>query len=118
MNVTENKNKSEMTMEEMLADSSLADFHAFLRRVQTTPFSQLMPRKHAVSLYSLVTMNTKELYFSNPNMPIKKVITTTFEDLTDDIPAPLMLKLTKKIIQKWAELSIIVPQENPTAVAA
>ena len=101
MNVTENKNKSEMTMEEMLADSSLADFHAFLRRVQTTPFSQLMPRKHAVSLYSLVTMNTKELFFSNPNMPIKKVITTIFEDLTDDIPAPLMLKLTKKIIAQW-----------------
>ena len=55
---------------------------------------------------------TRKLFIENPNMPIKTVLITVFEPLTEDIPAPLVLKLTKKIIQKWESLSATLPQNS------
>jgi hypothetical protein len=106
-----------MTVEEILQDSSLAYMHDFVRKVENMPASQLIPRKHEKALTSVTTMETRTLFLKNPNLPIKKVITTIFEDLTDDIPPPLMLKLTKKIIDTWAKLSL-AKNETATAIAA
>jgi hypothetical protein len=94
-----------MTEEEILNDSSLSYLHGVVQYVQKNPFSKMFPKKHELSITHVVYMNTKELFIQNPNLPIKKVITTVFEPLTDDIPAPLMLKLTKKIIAQWEKLS-------------
>lgn len=114
MNKTEENKK--MTIEEVLQDPSLERFHDAIRLVQNTPFSTLFPKKHELTLTHFVVMGTTDLYNENPNIPIKKVITTIFDDLTDDIPAPLMLKLTKKIIEKWSKLS--AESIVSTAVAA
>lgn len=110
-------NKS-MTIEDLLQDPSFAHVHDALRYVMNTPASQLIPKKHELVLTDLVEQEIKELYNQTPNLPIKKVLSTIFEALTDDIPAPLMLKLTKKIINKWHKLSTALPQVNQTAVAA
>jgi hypothetical protein len=106
-----------MTVDEILQDSSLAYMHEFVRKVQNIPASQLIPRKHEKVLTSVTEIETRTLFLKNPNLPIKKVITTIFEDLTDDIPPSLMLKLTKKIIDTWAKLSV-AQKENTSAFAA
>jgi hypothetical protein len=111
--VEENK---KMTFEEVLEDTSLERFHDAIRLLENTPSSKLFPKKHELALTHFVVKGTIDLYTNNPNMPIKKVITAIFDDLTDDIPAPLMLKLTKKIIEKWSKLS--TEAKLSTAVAA
>lgn len=107
-----------MTVEEILEDTSLSGFHDFVRKVENTPASQLMPKKHERALTSISEMETRTLFKTHPNMPIKKVIITIFEPLTDDIPAPLMLKLTKRIINIWSELSEKAQQNRPATLAA
>lgn len=87
-----------LTIEEALNDPTHARFHEALRYVQNKPFSELMPKKHELILIDLVEAKAKKLYLETPDLPMKKVVTTIFESLTDDIPAPLMLKLTQKII--------------------
>lgn len=111
-------NDIELTYEEMLQDASLSEIHSFIRKAQTLPPSQLIPQKHNRVLTSITAYKTRSLFFSNPSMPIKKVITTIFEDLTDDIPAPLMLKLTKKIIAQWELLSAESQKTGGVAVTA
>ena len=101
-----------MTAEEILNDPSLAQAHAFIRKVENgVPASQLVPKKHALALISHSATQTKTLYAQHPNMPIKKVLTTIFERLTDDIPPALMLKLTKNIINLWTKLDADVQQK-------
>ena len=111
------ENKS-MTYEEALQDPSLAQFHDVIRYVHKTPFSQMFPKKHELTLLGLAESKTIKLFKENPNMPIKTVLTTVFEPLTEDIPAPLVLKLTKKIIQKWESLSATLPQNNEVLTSA
>lgn len=110
--------KQSISVEEALNDPSLAEYHEAIRATHNKPFSQLFPKKHEMSLSSHIRMKTKALYEKSPNMPIKLVITTIFEPLTNDIPAPLMLKLTEKIIEQWESLSATAAQENTIAIAA
>jgi hypothetical protein len=93
------------------------EMRAFIRSTSNKPLSQLMPKKHQSVLTSLVNSKVIKLHKENPNMPIKKVITTIFEPLTDDIPAPLMLKLTQKIIEDWTALSQKIRQDKTASVA-
>jgi hypothetical protein len=44
-------------------------------------------------------------------------LTTIFEPLTDDIPAPLMLKLTQNIIEDWTALSQKIRQDKTASIA-
>ena len=82
------------------------------------PASQLIPKKHAMVLTSHSATETRKLYLEHPDMPIKKVLMTILEDLTDDIPPPLMLKLTKNIIDTWTKMAAATQQESATAIAA
>jgi hypothetical protein len=88
-----------------------------IRRAKNKPLSQLMPRKHELVITDLVKSKIVKLHKENPDMPIKKVITTIFEPLTDDIPAPLMLKLTQKIIEDWTALSQKIRQDKTASIA-
>jgi hypothetical protein len=113
------ENSRTMIIEEILSDTSLTPLHGFVRKIQNNaPASQLIPKKHELVLTDLVRMETKTLFSKNPLTPLKKVIALVFEDLTDDIPAPLMLKLTKIILNLWTELSEKAGKENPSAFAA
>ena len=111
------KESRSMTFEEALQDPSLAPIHEHIRYLQNTPFSKIFPKKHELTLTYLVESKARRLYTENPNMPIKKVITTIFEPLTDDIPAPLMLKLTQNIIDLWAKLFVTNQQDNRVAIS-
>jgi hypothetical protein len=103
------------TIEEALKDPAHARFHEALRYVQNKPLSKLMPKKHELILTDSVEMKAKKLYTETPDLPMKKVITTIFESLTDDIPAPLVLKLTEKIIEVWENCSLTIQKENAVA---
>jgi hypothetical protein len=112
------KNKEENkvpTIEEALKDPAHARFHEVLRYVQNKPSSVLMPKKHELILTDLVAIKAIKLYHETPNLPLKKVITTVFDALTDDIPAPLMLKLTKKIIDVWENCALTIQKEKAVA---
>lgn len=111
----ENKNNKTLTFDEALQNPALAHVKDALQHLQHAPASQLIPKKHALVLTLTVERKVLKLHKENPNMPIKKVITTVFEPLTDDIPAPLMLKLTQTIIDMWAKLSSTVYQDNAVA---
>jgi hypothetical protein len=111
-NIEENKVP---TIEEALKDPAHARFHEVLRYVQNKPSSELMPKKHELILTDLVEMKAKKLYTETPNLPMKKVITTIFESLTDDISAPLVLKLTQKIIDVWENCSLMIQKEKAVA---
>ena len=117
MSVNNTEKNRTMTVEEILQDPSLTDLHDFVRKVESTPASQLIPKKHEMTLMSVTTMETRKLFVANANLPIKTVIATILKPLTDDIPAPLMLKLTKKIIDVWTKLSAISHQDNQFAIA-
>lgn len=115
------KNKeidNNITIEQALEDPAYARFHDAIRLFRNTPASTLFPKKHEMGLTYLVERKTVILFEENPKMPIKSVITTVFEPLTDDIPAPLLLKLTKKIIAKWTKLQGQSLQENRMAAVA
>jgi hypothetical protein len=101
-----------VTFDEALADPAFAHFHEAIHYIRKTPFSQMFPKKHELSLTRVVKDDVKKLFNKNPNMPIKLVITTVFEPLTNDIPAPLFLKLTQTIIEKWESLSTVVYEEK------
>jgi hypothetical protein len=109
MELTENR---KMTYEEVLADPSLAEFHEAIHYLRRTTFSQRFPKKHELILTDSVKEKAKELFRENPNMPIKMVITTIFEPMTNDISASLFLKLTQTIIKKWESLSTVVYEEK------
>ncbi len=110
----ENKN----TIEDIIKDPALREeMKTFVQYVQNTPFSTMFPKKHELTMTHLVKQKTQKLYQSNPDMPIKQVITLVFEPLTDDIPAPLALKLTKTIIDTWVKLSGTLSTQSAVAVA-
>jgi hypothetical protein len=109
MELTENRT---MTYDEVLADPSLAEFHEAIHYLRKTTFSQRFPKKHELTLTDVVNEKAKKLFTENPDMPIKMVITTIFEPLTNDIPAPLFLKLTQTIIEKWESLSSVAYEEK------
>jgi hypothetical protein len=113
-----NENKKSKTFVEALEDPTLTHLHDAIRSIQNKPFSQLFPKKHEITLTHVVEHNTLKLFDVNPNLPIKMVIATIFAPLTEDIPAPLMLKLTKKIIEKWESLSVSSLTETGTALVA
>lgn len=112
-----NEKDKSLTFEEALQDPSLAHIHESILYLQKTPFSQMFPKKNELSLTAIVEMEARNLFIENPNLPIKKVITTIFEPLTDDIPAPLVLKLTQKIIQQWSKLTATSLKTNEVVAA-
>jgi hypothetical protein len=110
------KNKESLT--EALENPSFSQFHEAIRYVQNTPFSLMFPKKHEATLIDIAIQKTINLHKENASTPLKKVVNMIFESLTDDIPAPLILKITKKIIEKWTALSKENEKENIGLVAA
>ena len=107
------------TFNEVLKDSELAELHDAIQYLHKTPFSKVFPKKHEMGLTDFALEQTILLFNENPYSPIKIALTTILGKITnEDISASLMLKLTKKIINKWDNLSYSFQQENQTAVAA
>jgi hypothetical protein len=113
-----NLEKNKESWKEALENPSFSKYHEAIRYVQNTPFSLMFPKKHEATLMDVSVQKTMMIYKENPSTPLKKVVNTIFESLTDDIPAPLILKITKKIIAKWTALSKEAQKENIGLVAA
>jgi hypothetical protein len=110
--------KNKESLSQALENPSHSKYHEAIRYVQNTPFSQMFPKKHEATLIDIAIKKTITLHEENPSTPLKKVVNTIFESLTDDIPAPLILKITKKIIEKWTILSKESQKENIGLIAA
>ena len=102
-NTEENKS---MTMEEVLQDPSQAHLHAAIRYTLNTPFNVLFPKKHELTMVDLAKERTIELFEENPNMPLNVVLTDVWKQLPNDLSPSLILKVTKKTIEKWESLIV------------
>ena len=117
MNKIDIKKIETMSKEEILADSSLTQLHAFVQNIDM-PASQRIPKKHAMALTSHTAVETTKLFHKHPDMPIKIVLITIFKPLTNDIPPPLMLKLTQNIIAVWTKLASQAQEESLKVLVA
>ena len=99
------KDNKTMTIEEMLSDPSYAHIHEGLRYLQKTNPKDIFPKKYEKSMIGLALTDAVNLFKKNPNMPLKKVISTIIASFDDDLTADLILKMTKQIIEKWGKLS-------------
>ena len=113
-NVKENRS---ITFEEALKDPSLAHIHEGLRYVQRTPFKDLFPEKHEISMVGLAQEDVVKLFKKKPNTPLKKVVAKIINSFDDDLSADLILKMTPKIIEKWEELSAALPVKHEAVLA-
>lgn len=91
--------------EQVLKDPALVQLHEAIHYIEKTSFSQAFPKKHEAGLISYVQHKTIELFNEKPNLPLKIIVTTVLNKITDtDISASLMLKLTKNIIKTREKL--------------
>lgn len=105
------KNRT-MTFEEALQDPSLVHIHDGLRFLQKTDSKDIFPKKYEKSMIGLAVTDAVNLFKKNPNMPLKKVISTIIASFDDDLTADLILKMTKQIIEKWGKLSSALPTQT------
>lgn len=116
MKMTEENKKP--TIQEALQDPSLAHLHGALHHALNTTFKEAFPKKHEMSLSDGALDKVVKLFIENPYMPIKNVLTTIFEQLPNDISAPLLLEITKKTVEKWKSLSATTQTKTPLMATA
>lgn len=57
--------------------------------------------KFEIILNDIVKGETCQLFQQNPKMPLSKVIACVFEDINENTPPNLLVKLTKIIVNTW-----------------
>jgi hypothetical protein len=100
-----NKTEKQITAEEALEMPELAHLHEAIRYAQNTPFKDMFPKKHEMSINRTVILKTNKLFAEHPSMPLKNVVSTILSSLKDDLSPDLLLKMTQVISDKWAVLS-------------
>ncbi len=53
----------------------------------------------------LVVRTADTLFDETPTLPLNKVIASIMDKLPDDVPPPLLLKMTQIAIEKWESLT-------------
>jgi hypothetical protein len=103
--------------EKALEDTSMAHLHEAILFVHNKPNSVLLPKKHEKSITNLAISDTVKLFRQDPYMPLTKVVATIIQSFPDDIPSGIIVKMTKKIVEKWESLSSFY-HNNPNVIAA
>jgi hypothetical protein len=112
----ENIKESAVPMSVWLEDPELAQqFQNAYEYVKKTPFSKMFPEKYEGVIEHVVIQNTYELFEEQPNLPLKNVVSTVFNNLHDDLSAEMLVKMTHLIIETWQEESKAVPVEKDVA---
>jgi hypothetical protein len=104
--VEQNKKQEKITIEQALEMPELAHLHEAMRYAQSTPFKDMFPKKHEMSIKRTVISRTNKLFEEYPSMPLKNVVSTILGGLKEDISSELVLKMTLIISDKWEELSL------------
>jgi hypothetical protein len=106
-----------MGFEDALKDTSMVHLHEAILFVQNKPNSVLLPKKHEKSMTNLAISDTMKFFHQNPNMPLTKVVATIIQSFPDDVSPSIIVKMTKKIVEKWESLSSF-HHSNPNVIAA
>lgn len=106
LNLTfEKTSKKSLTYQEVLETPELAHFHDVVRFLQTSPRHKIFPEKFEMSMKRLVVRTADTLFDETPTLPLNKVIASIMDKLPDDVPPPLLLKMTQIAIEKWESLT-------------
>lgn len=108
----------QQTIQEALQDPSLAHLHEAFRYALNTSFKDAFPKKYELSLIDKALDKTVKLFIENPCTPIKTVLATILDNLPDDIESPLLLKITRKTIEKWENLLASAQQKTQLSASA
>ena len=101
-----NKGKyTSMTFEAALQDASRGHFHEAIKSVKGKTGKDIFPQQYELSMTSVALCDAEKLFYANPYLPLKTVVTTILASFSDDLSADLILKITKKIIEKWEHLT-------------
>jgi hypothetical protein len=106
-------NNGRIELSEAMKDPETAKFiDDFGRYAEKTPFSKMFPKKHENSTKRIVSERTFKLFETQPDLPLKNVVSTVLNSLKDDLSADLLLKMTRLIIEKWENAPTAVHAEN------
>lgn len=106
-----------ISFEDALKDTSLEHFHEAIRSVQSKSNKDISPKKYEKSMLNLAESDTARFFKENPNMSIKTMVAAIIQSFPDEISPDMVLKMTKKIVEKWQNLSTSYHQENQPPVA-
>lgn len=109
-----------LTHEEILANPELSQFHDVVRFLQKRGNRPLFPEKFEMSMKRLVSRTIDMLFDETPTMPLTKVVAAVMNKLPDNVPPPLLLKMTQIAIEKWDSLShdSVMEQEEKKELVA
>jgi hypothetical protein len=85
------------------------DVYDYLKK---TPFSKAFPNKYKALTEDEALEKTYELFDENPNMPLKRVVTTVLNSLDDDLSSVLVLEMTCVTIKEWEKLTSKIPSKK------
>jgi hypothetical protein len=109
-----------LTHEEILANPELSQFHDVVRFLQKRGNRPLFPKKYEKSMENLAFDKAYVLFKENPQLPLNKVIAAIMDKLPNDVPPPLLLKMTQIAIERWDDLShnLVTEQEEKEELVA
>ena len=106
-----------ISFEDALKDASLVHFHEAIRSVQNKSNKDISPKKYEKSMLNLAESDTVRFFKENPNMSIKTIVAAIIQSFPDEVSPDMILKMTKKIVEKWQSLSSSYRQETQAIVS-
>ena len=106
-----------ISFEDALKDASLVHFHEAIKSVQNKPNKDISPKKYEKSMLNLAESDTVRFFKENPNMSIKTIVAAIIQSFPDEVSPNMILKMTKKIVEKWQSLSSSYRQETQAIVS-
>ncbi len=107
-----NKFKKSIPFEEAMQMPEYAHLHDTLRHLNSAKPSVIFPKHHERSMEYIAENKVLALFEESPNLSLNNALSIVLKQLPEDISAPLLLKLTSFIIEKWAYLSTSHLQKN------
>ncbi len=104
--------KKSIPYEQAMQMSEYAHLHDTLRYLKNAKRSEIFPKLHESSMEYMAENKVIALFAESPNLSLNNVVSNVLKQLPEDISAPLLLKLTSFIIEKWEKLSAKFHQED------
>jgi hypothetical protein len=102
---------SGISSEQILQMPELAHLYEAVLFLEKNEGKILFPKKYEASMLDRAREKTRDVFNEQPKMPLKDAVVVILARLKSDISGELLLKMTQKIIQEWASLSVKTSQE-------
>ncbi len=100
-----NNYKKSISYEEAMQMPEYAHLHDTLRYLNGKKPNEIFPKHHERSMEYITEREIYATFKDNPNLSLNNAVSIVLKQLPEDISAPLLLKLTSFIIEKWEKLS-------------